>query len=187
MILIPSTKTRNGLIYTYGFKGRTFASSTNLNYTRKENPILPNSKDRWCSEETGQYSVETWEVHLDHYIYITNYTFSNQNNHADTHPLSWKLEGFKPTKGWETLSVIEDSPIGNGQYETYQTIHSGPYNIFRFSSIENGYDRVLHNYHFCIYKVDFFGAAFPIPQRTNSLRNHLIIQTKKKGDFQISM
>ena len=72
MILIPSTKTRNGLIYTYGFKGRTFASSTNLHYTRKENPILPNSKDRWCSEATGQCSVETWEVHLDHYIYITN-------------------------------------------------------------------------------------------------------------------
>ena len=59
--------------------------------------------------------------------------FSNQNNMADTHPLAWKLEGFKPTKGWETLSVIEDSPIGNGQYETFKTINMPFVNTVEYS------------------------------------------------------
>ena len=158
MISYPEVKTRNGLISQYHLTGQPYASSTNLNDNRIYNPITPSSGDRWCSGATKKLTSETLGVVLNSYVYITNYTLVNQDDYAS--PISWKFEGYSNKKGWELLSTIKNSNIGRGQYGTFPTEKSGPYKHFRFVSIQNGYDYTFYNYHFCIYKIDFFGIAF---------------------------
>ena len=169
MLIIPKERTKEGLISLYNIKGKTFASSTNQNNSRKDNPILPNSPDRWCSQLIDdKYNEESWEVRLNHMIYITNYTFVNQNNNHAV-PVSWKFEGYSPKiKDWELLHVVNKSNIQVNDFDTFETLHNGPYNSFKFTSIELGMELLTYLYSFCIYKVDFFGAAFPLIENTHN-------------------
>ena len=158
MVIIPDFPSTAGLVTRHHLKGTTYASSTNVNESRVNNPIITSSTDRWCSKPTRQNTSETWGVIFDHMIYITNYTITNQNWSA--YPISWKVEGFSLQRGWETISTITNSDIGSNEYGTFPTERPGPFQHFRFISIENGFDHIYKNYHFCLYKVDFFGVAF---------------------------
>ena len=168
MIAVPNRPTKEGLINLYHLQGRTFISSVNGNVSRKENPITPNEGDRWCSELIrNQYNEEYWEVRFDYFIYITNYTFENHPADIAT-PVAWKLEGYTQLYGrWETLHTVTNSNLPNGKFDTYKTLHNGPYNRFKFSTnhLSEEYEG---NYTFCIHKVDFFGTAFKIPKITIS-------------------
>ena len=169
MILLPQGKTRTGLLSLYNIKGITSASSTNWDPKRKDNPINMNSNDRWCSEPSGEFTPETWTVKFNHYIYITNYSFANLD--AYPFPVSWTLEGYSPKLGWELLHTMQESDIN--EFGTFPTERAGPYNEFRFVSIQNGLDRTGY-YHFCIFKVDFFGSAFKLWPYITQHKNYFI-------------
>ena len=157
MIFIPSNQTTIGLVQKCLMNANTDASSFNVNNERKENPINYTSEDRWCSAPTEEFKSEWWEVTFDHWIYPTNYSFSNNNNNVV--PLGWVLQGKKKNQMWINLSVIDSSPIDNNQSEIFNiTIDEGPFRTFRFLSSHNGFSGTF--YHFCIYKFDLFGMAF---------------------------
>ena len=176
MLIIPQTYTMEGLVFTYGLKGVASASSTNLDSDRVENPLLYNENDRWCGKNTSIPS-DYWMVFFPHnFIYLTNYSIKNAQNHP---LISWRLEATNTFKrrGWTTISTVTNSQIPVNSFSTFLVNDSGPFNQFRFVTMENSYYNIFNEYHFCIHKVDFFGAAFTnlfsLPQR-----NH-IIPTKR--------
>ena len=163
MIIIPQGNSLDGLIKGNHIKGQAYASSWNMLEDRINNPINPESTDRWCSYPTGEYDPEVWGVVFDHMIYITNYTLSSLLNPVF---VSWMLEGYSSSHNWETISIVNDWKPNSELIETFNVTKSGPFNHFRFTSLHNGYDRFHDQYHFCIYKAEFFGAAFIIPKST---------------------
>ena len=159
MILIPQVKTNIGLIQQCNIHGVIKVSSTNFDNNRKENPINYTSTDRWCSNATGKNTEQWWKVTFDHWIYPTNYSISN--NIYGVIPVAWKLQGKKKNNNWIDLSVIDQSPIHNNDFEVFTLdVDDGPFQTFRLISTENGINQETGERHFCIYKFELFGMAF---------------------------
>ena len=157
MLFIPKTQTKIGLVQKCKMKGKTRCSSFNFGLSRKENPINYDSDDRWCSGPTGEFEPEWWEVTFDHWIYPTNYSFASNDHFVP--PKAWTVQGKKKDRTWVNISTVTKFHIENNKFTVIQIDYdAGPFRTFRFISNQNKLSD--KTFHFCIFKIDFFGIAF---------------------------
>ena len=166
MLILPLNDPLSGLINNSYLTGKTFASSTHVNSLRKDNPILHNSTDRWCSSKTNEYDQEYWGINFDKYIYLTNITLQNSYNLI---LLSFIIEGKLNSGEWKLISDVSDFGMLENESGTLNISDPGPFSSIKITSRKNSKDPV--GYYFCIYKVDFFGAVFSMPRHSCLLKN----------------
>ena len=155
MFIQPIGNSLDGLIHRSILTGTPFSSSNNKNEGRKNNPILHDVDDRWCSGFTTQYANEYWGMYFNASAYITHYTLQNAHNIFLT---SFFVEGQLNNDRWINISDITDFGIGEFEYKTVKTTYAGPFKSINFTSRINQRDD--NGYHFCIHKVEFFGSLF---------------------------
>ena len=148
-----------GLINKNSLSGKTFSSSINgENLARNDCPIsLTNSED-WCSGPVGEYESVHWGINFNKHVFLTNFSLQNTNR---IFVKSFYVQGRLRNSKWRTISAVTDSTLGSYEFKTYPVNRSGPFSSVRFVSTRNGYFQSYSSYHFCIYKVEFFGKIFP--------------------------
>jgi hypothetical protein len=134
-------------------------SSTNSNPNRKFNPTT-DSTDRWASLDTdiGEwYSITL----LKHKLFLTNYSLFSYN-YSDHRPITWVVEGKNET-AWYNITTEYINPIPHNY--TFSVPILGPFHTFRLTNLGKNHN---NNYHFCIYKIEFYGILI----RTETISHH---------------
>ena len=173
--LEPSANSLDGLVERFGLTGKTYASSTNINKKRTNNPINRSESDRWCSLGTDDVNERiTWKIVFDKHVCLTNYSIiSNLENSSE---FRWFAEG-KGSRGWTKISVISEKSLVPNKVSNFPTTNHGPFSAFRITTTQNGYSTRTDKYWFCLLNVDFYGFI---------IGNSLFVRTcaiKRKSTF----
>ena len=144
---------QQGLIQANQLKVYTLASSNNFRPTRHRNPVKYNSGDRWCG--LNSTTEEWWLVSFPfNKLFVESYYVSSTE--AEFSPQSWTLQGFNDGD-WEIISNITNSQLELNDTKIYTTQTTKFYSSFRFVNDDPPYYNETGEFHFCLYKIDFFG------------------------------